>query len=263
MPSAKSPARKKAGKSSKASPPPALKFCVFGDSHIACVKHALDEDLLDLTGVELAFWGAPGPQFRDLHLEEGRLVARGEAVRDSLAKINPIHSEALEPQGYDGFLFIGCRLRVSEFVLPLLASQPGSSDYLSAAVRDLMLARWLDGCRWYRAAREFAKQRPVFFSPAGFLNDGILSEDEVARSVNTEATRAQRQLVWDRIDQAMQLDNIRLIQQPEDTVTRGGLTRAEFATQLGDHGDDSVHKNGAYGAMILNQALHEMRAAPK
>jgi len=263
MPSAKSTARKKASKSSKPSPSRPLRFCVFGDSHIACVKHALDEDLLDLQGVELAFWGAPGPQFRDLHLEEGRLVARSEAVRDSLAKINPTHSEALQPLDYDGFLFIGCRLRASEFVLPLLASQPGSLGYLSATVRDLMLARWLDGCRWYRAAREFAKQRPVFFSPAGFLNDGILSEDEVTRTVNTEATQAQRQMIWDRIDLAMQQDGIRLIQQPEETVARGGLTRAEFATQLGDQGDDSVHKNGPYGAMILNQALREMRAARK
>ena len=46
-------------------------------------------------------------------------------------------------------------------------------------------------------------------------------------------------------------------------MTRGGLTRAEFATNLGDQGDDSVHKNGAYGALILDQALRELRAVQK
>ena len=125
----------------------------------------------------LEFWGAPGPQFRDLHLEEGRLAARSEAARDSLAKINPARVEGLDPEDFDGFLFIGCRLRASEFLLPLLGSLPGSPGYLSSSVRALMLTRWLEGCRWYRAAREFAKLRPVFFSPAGFLNDGIVSED--------------------------------------------------------------------------------------
>jgi len=266
MPLDKPSAGKKASKSSKTnktSPARNLRFCVFGDSHIACVKHALDEGLLDLEGVELEFWGAPGPQFRDLHLEDGRFVGTSAAARDSLAKINPARSAGLEPQAFDGFLFIGCRLRASDFLVPVLASQPGALGYLSQAVRDLMLTRWLEGCRWYRAAHEFAKQRPVFFSPAGFLNDGIVSEDEVARTVNTEATEAERDMLWDQIAKAMGEDNIQLIRQPEETVTRGGLTRAAFATSLGDQGDDSVHKNGAYGALILNQALGALRAVQK
>ncbi len=263
MPLAKATSGKTSKKGKTSSKGRALQFCVFGDSHIACVKHALDEDLLDLKDVTLEFWGAPGPQFRDLHFEGGRLMARSEVARDSLAKINPARVEGLGPEDFDGFLFIGCRLRASEFLLPLLGSLPGSSGYLSSAVRRLMLSRWLEGCRWYRAAREFAKLRPVFFSPAGFLNDGIVSEDEVARTINTEATEAERKAIWDRVALAMQQDNIHLIRQPEETVTRGGLTRAEFATTLGDQGDDSVHKNGAYGALILNQALQDLRRTQK
>ena len=198
----------KTSKSSKPSAAQSLRFCVFGDSHIACVKHALDEDLLDLKGVDLEFWGAPGPQFRDLHLEEGRLVGTSAAARDSLAKINPARSAGLDPQAFDGILFIGCRLRASEFLVPVLASVPGSPGYLSQALRDLMLTRWLEGCRWYRAARVFAQTCPVFFSPAGFLNDGILSEDEIASTINTEATQRARDEIWDQIALAMAQDNI-------------------------------------------------------
>jgi hypothetical protein len=263
MPLAKSAAAKKSAKSVRPKSAKALRFCVFGDSHIACVKHALDEGLLDLQGVDLEFWGAPGPRFRDLHMEEGRFVATSDEARDQLAKINPERFSGLGPDDFDGFLFIGCRLRSSDFLVPMLASVPGSPGYLSQAVRDMMLPRWLDSCRWYRAAREFARHRPVFFSPAGFLNDGIVSEEQVARTVNTEADAAERGVLWDQIAEAMQQDNIQLIRQPEETVTRGGLTRAEFATDLGDQGDDSVHKNGAYGALILNQALGEMRALQK
>jgi len=263
MPLAKSTSGKTLKKGKTSAKKSTLRFCVFGDSHIACVKHAQDEDLLDLKNVALEFWGAPGPQFRDLHLEEGRLVARSEAARNSLEKINPARVEGLDPEDFDGFLFIGCRLRASEFLLPLLGSLPGSPGYLSSSVRALMLNRWLEGCRWYRAAREFAKLRPVFFSPAGFLNDGIVSEDEVARTINTEATEEARSAIWDRVALAMQQDNIHLIPQPEETVTRGGLTRADFATTLGDQGDDSVHKNGAYGALILNQALQKLHQTQK
>jgi hypothetical protein len=240
-----------------------LRFCVFGDSHIACIKHALDEDLLDLKGVALEFWGAPGPQFRDLHFVEGQLVGTTEAARDNLAKINPARSAALVPQDFDGFLFIGCRLRLSEFLVPLLLNQAGKPGYVTAAVRDLMLRRWLEGCRWYRAAREFAKERPVYFSPAGFLNDGVLSEEDVTKTINTEATAADRCALWDPMQQAMAGDNIQLLRQPEETVTRGGLTARSYATTLGSQDDDAVHKNGAYGALILNQALAQMRLSQK
>ena len=250
MPSAK-PKRKTPSKAQ-------LRFCVFGDSHIACVKHAQDEGLLQLDGVDLQFWGAPGPQFRDLHFEGGKMIASSPQARDSLARINPDHVDGLAPQDFDGFLFIGCRLRTSEFIVPLLQSQ--GRHHVSSAVRAMMLERWLQGCRWYRAAREFAKERPVYFSPAGFSNDGIVTEDEVASTINTEASTEERQALWDQIDAAMALDEIRLLRQPEETVTRGALTAAGYATALGGQADDKVHKNGAYGALILNQALSSMRA---
>ena len=250
----------KSGQSAATAQQRSLRFCVFGDSHIACVKQALNEGLLNLDGIALEFWGAPGPQFRDLHYKDGRLVGAGDAALESLAKINPARAEGLDPKDFDGFLFIGCRLRSSDFVVPVLASQPGRPGYLSQAVRSLMLDRWLEGCRWYRAAREFAKTRPVYFSPAGFLNDGVLSEDEIAKSVNTEASEAERAAIWGDVAAAMTQDDIRLIRQPEETVIRGGLTRAEFVTHLGDQADDSVHKNGAYGALILNHALGDLRA---
>lgn len=253
MPLAKSSSRKKSKPKSK------TRFCVFGDSHIACIKHAQDEGLLQLDGVKLHFWGAPGPQFRDLHQDGDRLVATSQAARDSLARINPDLGYALSPTDFDGYLFNGCRLRSTEYLVPLLQARAGGAVFYSSAVRDLMLARWLDSCRWYRAAREFAKQRPVFFAPAGFLNDGIISEEEVARGINTQATCAERQALWDQIEKAMADDGIRLIRQPEETVTRGALTAAEFATALGGQGDDAVHKNGAYGALILNQALAQMQ----
>jgi hypothetical protein len=241
----------------------ALRFCVFGDSHIACIKHALDEGLLDLQGIELEFWGAPGPQFRDLHFVDGQLVGTTEAARDNLAKINPARSAALVPQDFDGFLFIGCRLRLSELLVPLLQNQAGKPGYVSAAVRDLMLTRWLEGCRWYRAAREFAKERPVYFSPAGFLNEGVLSEDELASAINAEATAAERSALWQLMEVAMAGDAIQLLRQPEETVTRGALTARSYATTLGVQDDDAVHKNGAYGALILNQALAQLRSSQK
>ncbi len=243
-------------------PQASLRFCVFGDSHIACIKHAQDEGLLSLDGVVLEYWGAPGPQFRDLHLQDARLVATTAAAQASLAKINPARSTALAPQDYDGFLFIGCRLRSSDYLVPLLRSQPGSPGYLSAAVRGLMLDRWLESCRGYRAAREFAKARPVFFSPAGFLNEGTLSEEELAETLDSEATPEARAALWDEIAQAMAADGVHLLRQPEETITHGGLTRRDYATSLGAEEDDRVHKNGAYGALILNHALSQLPLVP-
>ncbi len=236
-----------------------LRICVYGDSHIACIKRAVDEGRVDLTGIALEFWGAPGPRFRDIHLKNGRLAPTTDQSRAMVARVNAQGRATLAAQDFDGFVFVGSRLRASAYLTPLLYRDAQPDGFLSQAVRQVMLERWLNSCRAYRVAREFAQSVPLCFAPAGFLNDQVVPEDEIAASINTAATTAARRHLWDGISQAMATDGITLLAQPESTVTRGALTRLEYAAEAARADGDTVHKNGAYGALLLTQALAHLR----
>jgi len=237
-----------------------MRFCVYGDSHIACVKNALAEKTVALDGVSLEFWGAAGPSFRDLRFVEGRIEPTTPEAQAHLALINPQGRSCLAPPDFDAYLFMGCRLRAAEFLVPVLRGYAEPAAFVTSALRALMLQRWLEGCRSYRVAREFAKERPVFFAPAGFLNDQILTEEEVEATVNTEATAQQRADLWAEIGAAMAKGGVHLIPQPEETVTRGALTHIDYAADPQAVEGDTVHKNAAYGALILNAALSRAQA---
>lgn len=51
----------------------ASSLCIFGDSHLASLKQALDQGLLDPAGANVEFWGAYGPCFRQLRYREGAI----------------------------------------------------------------------------------------------------------------------------------------------------------------------------------------------
>lgn len=238
-----------------------LQFCVYGDSHIACIKNAVDEDRVDLTGVDLEFWGAAGPRFRDLHFVDGRITPTSPEAERYLEVINPEGRKELSPTDFEAYLFMGCRLRASEFLVPILRGHSDATAFVSSAVRATMLFRWLEGCRSYRVAREFAKNRPVLFAPAGFLNDRLIKEDEVQATINTGATLEQRAELWREVERAMAQDGVTLLAQPEETVIRGALTHFDYAAKPEAVDGDTVHKNGAYGALILNAAIAGAKAA--
>ncbi len=239
-------------------------ICVFGDSHIACIKHALDEGLVTPPDGGLEFWGASGPAFRGIHLKRGRLQPMHDEARAQVQMISETGRESLAAEDFDAFLFVGSRLRSQSYVVPMLWRLQDDSGFLSEAVRAAILDRWLMGCRSYRAACTFAgtgKTR-VFFAPASFMNDHVLDEKVIARSINQQATAAQRAELWDGIARRMDQDGIGLIAQPEETVTRGCLTRAEFASSRAIELQDPVHKNGAFGALILKELFARLASDP-
>lgn len=237
-------------------------ICVFGDSHIACVKRAVDDGRVDIPADRLEFWGASGPDFRGIHLRGGRLKPMTEEARAQVQMISSSGRDSLGAGDFDAFLFVGSRLRSHSYIVPMLWRARDEAGYLSQAVRDAVLDRWLTGCRAYRAARAFAatgKSR-VFFSPASFMNDQIMDEKTIARTINQEASASARADLWNGVAQRMGRDGVTLIAQPEQTVTRGCLTKIDYASERAVEMRDPVHKNGAYGALILEQLFLQLES---
>ncbi|MEL0437748.1 hypothetical protein [Phycobacter sp. K97] len=244
--------------------PDSLSICIYGDSHIACIKHALDEGLVSVPQGGLEFWGASGPAFRGIHLKGGRLQPQTQESQEQVRMISDTGRDSLGPEDFDVFLFVGSRLRSQSYVVPMLWRAQDDAGYLSKAVRDAVLDRWLTGCRSYRAACAFAAlgQARVFFSPASFMNDQVLDEKVIVRSINQQATAEQRAALWEGIARRMAQDGVSLIAQPEETVTRGCLTRMEFASSRATELQDPVHKNGAFGALLLKELFARLASDP-
>jgi len=235
-------------------------LCIYGDSHLASLKLALDQGLVETGDLKIEFWGADGPLFREIDLIDGRARPRTEAAMERVKLVNGNGRTELAPDDFSAFLFAGGRLRNHEFTAPMLCRMNDETGFLSQAVRQKALHRWLNGRRSYRIARTFAASGrcTVFFAPAPFLNETAASEAEIAGHVDPRTTPEQRAAIWDEIEAAMAADGVRLIRQPEETVTKGALTKAEYATERARERRDAVHMNGAYGALVLRQVIDDL-----
>ena len=236
------------------SPAKAPRICIFGDSHLAAAKMALDSGAVDL-GAPYEFWGADGPRFRQLTMQESTIHASEEAA-PIVAAVNGKGRKTLSATDFDVFLFYGARLRQSEYYPPLLDFICKPDGSLSSAVRQKLTRRFLMGTRAYRFAMQFAKHKSkprVFYSPTSFLTEGITENAHAEFPFAHRAKANDRDILRAWLDEEAHTDGITLIHQPEESITAGLFTKSKYAVDNAVAEKDAVHKNGAYGALILSQ----------
>ena len=230
------------------------RICLFGDSALAAYRHALTEGLVQLPGIEVEFFGAPGPSFRSFESLNGRIVPGPEAL-PALSLVNGAGRTSLGPDDFDAFLFIGARLGAADFVAAHIHLARGSA-LPSRAVQEAMAYDFLIRVRAWRFARDFARHRPVMFIPTPYPTEGIL--DLSARNrlfayyPRAEfATVADRARAWQMLMDVSQKSGVPLLAQPDHTVTRGVLTQARYATKDAAAKEDISHKSPEFAALML------------
>ncbi len=219
--------------------PVAETICLFGDGHLAALRQALADGTV-LPGYAAEFWGASGAGFRQLiQGRDGRIAPVGEAAA-MVAAVNGRGRASLGPQDFDLFLFWGARLRVDQYLVPFLhRRQSGITD--SFAVLAAAAAQFLVNARGYRFARDFARAgAEVWLVPAPYRIAGRAPDRD------PDARAADRTYLWSVLESVAAQDGLRLIRQPEDTVTGGALTQPRFAAD--DHSDLT---SPAYAARLL------------
>ena len=231
-------------------------MCLFGDSHLACLKLALNEGLVDTDGWDIEFWGADGPRFRKLSLADGRIHARPGA-RDRVAQINRAGRRSIGPGDFDAVLFMGVRLRTLELFAPRLhrARQPGGHGSRAACIAEAV--DWMTPKRCYRYAASFAAsgQTRVLMAPATFPTQGIGPDPLTDWPMARLATAPDRAAIWADLVAVAADDGITLLPQPDRTVVDGVFTRPDHAVAGAADLGDAVHRNGVYGALLLGRVL--------
>ncbi|WP_010141975.1 hypothetical protein [Oceanicola sp. S124] len=234
-----------------AAPLPSL--CIFGDSHIASVRQALDAGLLPYVSDHLEFWGAYGPAFRQFEYQDNTVLPRKDA-EEMVAMINGHGRLALRGDAFSAYLFYGARLRIADFLPPMLATLR-QGGHLSAAVRQRVVRRFLEGRKSYRIAQQFARANPgvsVTFAPAPLLTLGVgVPEKTWPEAEGATADERAEALGW--LDAEAGLDGITLLHQPEETIVQGCWTDPHFAATGPGSEDDPVHKSPAFAALMLSR----------
>ncbi len=236
------------------------KLAVFGDSHYACVRQAHAQDLVDVAGVEVEYWGHVGSRFNFLDFKDGAIVPKDDFTAQRFAKFNEKGRLFLPVADFDMVLFMGARIDVTRLVAVMLRQAGGS--FVSAGLRRRMVRDRLEGLMAYGFAKSFAatKTAQVVISPVPFPTEGYRGMDEALTPTVRTAAAAERAEIWAVIVAAAAEDGIVFLPQPEETVTGGCFTSAAYAVDRFYERDDYAHRNAAYGALVLSDVLGRLCA---
>lgn len=232
------------------------RLCVIGDSHLGSLRRAVDMGLVRFHGCHVEFWGAAGPQFRQIEMVRGVIRARGDA-REMVRRVNGNGREAIHPGDFDCFLFYGARLRVGEFFGPYLHRQHSGAGWQSRAALGAAARVFLRSTRACRIAAELSRSGArVWFAPAPLPTAQVIDHTAAGRIFAAypraaDATPGDRARLWDVLIAEAAAEGIELIRQPDDTVVEGILTDARFACDGAAESGDAGHKSPWFAAAML------------
>jgi hypothetical protein len=238
------------------------RLCIFGDSHYACLKQAEVQGLVDVSGVDLEYWGHVGGRFRYLEYRDGAVHPLDEFTARRFAKFNAKGRMSLPAADFDMIHVTGARVYVWRLFHQVLSGLT-EGPFLSSGLARRILTDGLRGQAGYRLAAGLASTRAarVLLSPIAYYT---ADPDRFADIV----TPAMAALIpdrvpefWDILQGAAAEDGITLLQQPDESVSAGLFTDPAYAVANHVERRDYEHHNAGYGAMILARAVQIARQA--
>ncbi len=242
-------------------PSPNPRLCVFGDSHMAAIKAAINENLVDTSGIDIEFWGNVGRRFRFLTWRNDRIEPLDTYTAHRFSKFNEKNRTVLSSEDFDMILFSGCRLALYKLFPELLHRYRTPSEWISSGVERQIIADFLRNFPPYQFACNFAKQGNAvpIFAPISFNTDGFESTIPAKYSAAKKATKANRTRIWRIVEDLMREDGVMLLPQDETTVVHGCQTKPIYAVENYLEIADATHKNAKYGALVLEETLNRLR----
>lgn len=236
------------------------RFCIFGDSHYACLRQAEAQGLADVSGVELEYWGHVGTRFLHLTARDGVIHPLDEVTARRFAKFNTRGRTFLPAADFDAILVMGARVHVATLfqrLLQMLAEGP----FVSQGLQRRYLADGLRRQMGYGLARGLAADGTarVLLAPVAYPT---ADHDRAAAEVPAAVVDRLPEF-WRMLDATAAEDGITLVPQPEGTVVAGMWTDPAYA--VADHvaKQDYAHKNAAYGALVLERVMPLVRQVPR
>lgn len=244
------------------------RLCLIGDSHLASVRRAYQSGVLDLPEYDVEFWGAYGPYFRGMVLQNGNISVRGKEARGKFAEINGRGRTRIAPGDFDLLVLYGCRIRSFEFLGRHLQYRSGDIGWQSRAALRASAHGFLVSSRAYRIAASFAQENAarVWCVPDPLLTAGVLDHSAPGQFLDrfpaaTEATGEERAELWSALVAAAADDGVRFVPQPEDTIVEGVFTDPVYAVDEAREKQDAGHKSPEFAARMLAELASNLAEA--
>lgn len=233
-------------------------ICIFGNSHIACLKHALNQKLYATRkAIDFEFWGAAGKRFFKLDFVNGKIVPRNERVLSTVLAVNGMGKKVLDPSDYHAILFMGVGITPVKLFAPQLERIRTSKGVLSQAVFSHLCQDWLASHAFYRIARNIAQssETRIFLAPSSFPCE-IAARFRKGRYAGARKASIQEiDKIWLELETIAKRDGITLIRQPMETMSKGIMGSKAFCRVDVDGELSLSHNNPQYGALILKQLV--------
>lgn len=232
------------------------RMAVFGDSHYACVRMAHGLGLVDLSAIDVEYWGHVGRRFNFLSCKDGVILPKDDFTAQRFAKFNEKGRSFLPAADFDVILFVGARIDVTDLFMVLLSAAV-RGEFISSGLARRMVRDRLNSLMAYQFAQDFAAHAEalVVLSPVSFPTVGSPKSPAARTDPLRDCTAADRAKLWDMMAEVAAEDGLLLIPQPEETVVNGVFTSADFAVDGYLERADYAHRNAAFGAAVMRQVL--------
>jgi hypothetical protein len=232
------------------------RLCIFGDSHYACLKQAEVQGLVDVSGVELEYWGHVGGRFRYLEFRDGAVHPVDDFTARRFAKFNAKGRLYLPAADFDTVLVVGARVYVWRLFHQVLRSAT-QGPFFSSGLERRILTDGLRNQAGYRLAAGLAQTGTarILLSPIAYYT---ADRDRFADVMTPEMAALIPDRVpgfWSLLQDLAAEDGITLMRQPDETVTAGLFTDESYAVANHIERRDYEHHNASYGAIILERAV--------
>ena len=243
-----------------------MRIGIVGNSHLAALRLALDEELVKFPDKEIVFWGLGGWRFSRILVRRGHLAARQKDFVVTDRVWGACH-RSIDVGALDCLVFHGAELTFTQdlvvpFTMPYRRRAHFSQALLRAAVEE-----WLERqivVRWSEQLRSVVPAPIVLsFQPAP-------SESALTDSPNKGFTGGAdtREMLCEYVTAAAHRRGFDVVPQPEITFSQYcGHTRHEYcvgSTRLaldeGFRGPNVGHMNARYGAEVLKAVVARIEA---
>lgn len=230
------------------------KVILFGDSHLAALKSGLPQVKVP-KDIGLSFWGTPGNRFRRISWSEGAILPDDDKTAEAFARFSEEGLTRLDPAEFDAVVFVGVRIRPGVVVPDLLNHLAHPARHLTRDYMRLVLAEHYLKHTTYQIAREMAAagKTRVLMAMVSLETHGKAPQPR-AYKVARGAAADDLGLIWQLTAEILAEDGITYVPQPLETVVEGYYTDARFGVE----GEDAVHKNADYGALMLKEIFRAL-----
>ncbi|OYW58300.1 MAG: hypothetical protein B7Z31_08035 [Rhodobacterales bacterium 12-65-15] len=235
------------------------RLAIFGDSHYACLKQADVQGLVDLSALEVEYWGHVGGRFRNLEFRGGAIHPTDDFTAQRFAKFNEKGRLFLPASDFDVILLAGARTYLARSFLALLRLR-AQGPFVSRGLMSRILQDNLRDQAGFRlgAALAATSSVRVLLAPIAFYTEYPADLAQMTPEMLALAPDIVP-FLWEEVARITTEAGMTLIPQPAGTITNWLWTRAEYAVAGYLAKQDHEHHNAAYGALVLTAMLDHLR----